>query len=409
MLNQSDGRDAGAAKTDPLVGEVPLASALDAPPAAGPADDSHEHAGRGRDRARRESNEPANLAEQLVSPTLMGRESECTHGCGSDGECGTGDCGNGCMTGGCGIGSIVDLIKNEFEYDDDRRIIEVTYKGYRREFVVVPDLDVQLRVRDMVIVECERGVDIAAVSMTGSLVHAKRKAKRLKREPLSMMLRKATAQDLQTHQRDHEAERKALDVCRARVEHFNLPMHLVGAEWQFDHRRVTFFFTADGRVDFRDLVRDLASIFHTRIELRQIAVRDEAKRLGGMGICGRELCCTTHLGRYEHVTLDHAKAQQLQINPTKLSGLCGRLKCCLLYELDTYIDGLKRFPPLDSTLYTAKGKGFVQKIDIFRDLLFLYHPEQHALETLTLDELQAILPRQDELRRSRREEARAAR
>jgi cell fate regulator YaaT (PSP1 superfamily) len=242
--------------------------------------------------------------------------------------------------------------------------------------------------------------------MTGSLVHAKRRAKRLAGEPLSALLRVATAQDQQTHSRDREAERKALDVCRARVEHFNLPMNLVGAEWQFDHRRVTFFFTADGRVDFRELVRDLASIFHTRIELRQIAVRDEAKRLGGMGICGRELCCTTHLGRYEHVTLDHAKSQQLQINPTKLSGLCGRLKCCLLYELDTYIDGLKRFPPLDSTLYTTKGRGFIQKIDIFRNVLVVYHPEHHAVESLTLAELQELVPHQEELRRMRPEEAR---
>jgi cell fate regulator YaaT (PSP1 superfamily) len=245
--------------------------------------------------------------------------------------------------------------------------------------------------------------------MTGSLVHAKRRAKRLSGELLSTVLRKATPQDLETHARDHDAERKALDVCRARVEHFGLPMNLVGAEWQFDHRRVTFFFTADGRVDFRELVRDLASIFHTRIELRQIAVRDEAKRLGGMGICGRELCCTTHLGRYEHVTLDHAKSQQLQINPTKLSGLCGRLKCCLLYELDTYVDGLRRFPPLESTLFTSKGKGFVQKIDVFRNLLFVYHPDQHSLETLTLDEVHDLAPQQDALRHAGADGARTPR
>ena len=347
---------------------------------------------------------PKNLAEKMVSPTLIGRESECTHGCGDGGDCGNG----GCMTGGCGIGSIVDMIRNDFVYDDTRRILEVTFKGYRREFVVVPDEDLPLRVRDMVIVEADRGVDIATVSMTGSLVHAKRRAKRLSGEILPTVLRKATRQDLETHARDHDAERKALDVCRARVEHFNLPMSLVGAEWQFDHRRVTFFFTADGRVDFRELVRDLASIFHTRIELRQIAVRDEAKRLGGMGICGKELCCTTHLGRYEHVTLDHAKSQQLQINPTKLSGLCGRLKCCLLYELDTYIDGLKRFPAIDATIFTSKGKGYVQKIDIFRNLLYLYHPEHHSFETLTLDELHDVMARQDQLRHVRPQEADAA-
>jgi cell fate regulator YaaT (PSP1 superfamily) len=410
MMNHREGPDRNAPGAHAASGELPIAGAGDDAPAAGPS--GHEatardaagetpRAGRGEDRP------PANLAEQLVAPGLRGRESECTHGCGSGGDCGSdGGCGNGCMTGGCGVGSIVDLIANDFVYDDERRIIEVTYKGYRREFVEVRDVEIAIRVRDTVIVESERGVDIATVSMTGSLVHAKRRAKRLAGEPLSALLRVATAQDQQTHSRDREAERKALDVCRARVEHFNLPMNLVGAEWQFDHRRVTFFFTADGRVDFRELVRDLASIFHTRIELRQIAVRDEAKRLGGMGICGRELCCTTHLGRYEHVTLDHAKSQQLQINPTKLSGLCGRLKCCLLYELDTYIDGLKRFPPLDSTLYTTKGRGFIQKIDIFRNVLVVYHPEHHAVESLTLAELQELVPHQEELRRMRPEEAR---
>lgn len=370
-------------------------------------DHSHAHdhapsADHDRRRVQREEN-PANLAEQVVSPTLRGRESQCTHDCGSGSDCGNGSC----MTGGCGVGSIVDMIARDFPYDDERRIIEVTFKGYRREFVVVPDPEMPLRVRDMVIVEAERGVDIAAISMTGSLVHAKRKAKRLRGEILATVSRKATRADLETHARDHDAERKALDVCRGRVEQFRLPMNLVGAEWQFDHRRVTFFFTAEGRVDFRELVRDLASIFHTRIELRQIAVRDEAKRLGGMGICGRELCCTTHLGRYEHVTLDHAKSQQLQINPTKLSGLCGRLKCCLLYEIDSYIDGLKRFPPLDSTFFTAKGKGFVQKIDVFRNLLFLYHPEEHLVETLTVDDLHALVPMQDEFRRARPHEAHA--
>lgn len=410
MPDHTDGRLAGGVDAPSGFGEIHGAEpgAEDVPPAAGPAHGA-PLAAEGGEGGRRSAPRPRNLAEQIVSPTLLGRESECTHGCGSGGDCGSGDCGNGCMTGGCGVGSIVDLITNDFDYDDERRIIEVTFKGYRREFVVVSDEDIQLRVRDMVIVEADRGVDIATVSMTGSLVHAKRRAKRVNGEPLSTVLRKATAQDLETHARDHDAERKALDVCRGRVEHFGLPMHLVGAEWQFDHRRVTFFFTADGRVDFRELVRDLASIFHTRIELRQIAVRDEAKRLGGMGICGRELCCTTHLGRYEHVTLDHAKSQQLQINPTKLSGLCGRLKCCLLYELDSYVDGLKRFPPLESTFFTAKGKGFVQKIDIFRNLLYVYHPEEHAIETLSLDEVHDLALRQEELRHVRHEEPRPSR
>ena len=123
---------------------------------------------------------------------------------------------------------------------------------------------------------------------------------------------------------------------------------------------------------------------------RGAGVRDVAKRMGGVGICGKELCCTTHLGRYEHITLEHAKAQQLQANPMKLSGQCGRLKCCLLYELDNYIDALKRFPPIDATIRTSKGKGVVHKIDIFRDLLYVYHREIDTWETLTLEELQEL-------------------
>ncbi|MEP7220454.1 MAG: PSP1 domain-containing protein, partial [Bacteroidota bacterium] len=229
----------------------------------------------------RDAGDPTNLAEQLVAPTLRERESKCSAGCGSDGKCGTGGCG----TGGCGTGSLVDLILTDFGYTDQRRIIEVEYKGARREFVEVTDIDVPLRVNDLALIESEKGVDAAFVSMTGSLVHAKRKAKRVSGEPLSKLYRKATKDDAERYNANRASELEAIRVCRARIESFNLPMHLADAEWQFDHHRITFYFTADGRVDFRELVRDLAAIFRTRIELRQIAVRDEAKRIGGMGVC----------------------------------------------------------------------------------------------------------------------------
>jgi cell fate regulator YaaT (PSP1 superfamily) len=339
-----------------------------------------------------EPGEPENLAEQMVAPTLRGRKSNCTAGCGAGGKCASGACGSGggCATGGCGISSIVELILNEFVYDDTRRIVEVTYQGARKEFVVISDTELPLRVNDLVIVESERGIDAGRVSMTGSLVHAKRKAKRCSNEELPKLLRKATAQDEERYRNNLASERDAMSVCQSRIEAFNLPMSLADAEWQFDHHRITFFFTAEGRVDFRELVRDLAAIFHTRIELRQISVRDVAKRIGGMGICGRELCCTTHLGRYEHITLEHAKAQQLQTNPMKLSGQCGRLKCCLLYELDNYVDALRRFPPIDTAIKTPKGKGIVQKLDIFRDRIYLHYVETDQWEMLTLEEVQEL-------------------
>lgn len=351
--------------------------------------DEHDHHDHGehdrerpKERRRKEPSEnPENLSEQLVAGTLRGRRSKCSHGCGSDG---------GCSTGGCGVSSLVEMIANRFDYVDTRRIVEVTYPGYRRGFAVVEE-DVPLRVRDTVIVRSSAGTDWGTVSMTGSLVHAKRKAKRLSNEELPELLRRADENDLKRIEQCKVSERHAFSVCRTRVESFNLPMILVGSEWQFDHKKLTFFFTADGRVDFRELVRDLAAIFNTRIELRQIPVRDAAKRIGGMGVCGLELCCTTHLGRYEHVTLDHAKIQQIPANPSKLSGQCGRLKCCLLYEVDTYVEGLKRFPPLESTIQTEVGLGVIQKIDLFRDLIHLYHASTSAWETLTLEDYRDIM------------------
>ena len=163
------------------------------------------------------------------------------------------------------------------------------------------------------------------------------------------------------------------------------------------------------------MVRDLAAIFNTRIELRQIPVRDAAKRLGGMGVCGLELCCTTHLGRYEHVTLDHAKIQQIPANPSKLSGQCGRLKCCLLYEVDTYVEGLKRFPPIEGTVKTEQGTGVIHKIDLFKDLIYLHHPETSSWETLTLEDYRDIIAgrktkkqREAEAERKRVEEEQAS-
>lgn len=321
---------------------------------------------------------PDNLSEQLVAETVRGRESKCSHGCGSD--------GNGCATGGCGVGSIVEMIANNFTYSDERSIVEISYPGYRKGFAVLADAEVPLRVRDTVIVRGENGTDWATVSMTGSLVHAKRKAKRLSNEELPTLLRPADENDLKRIEQCKISERQAFSVCKTRIEAFELPMTLVGSEWQFDHKKLTFFFTADGRVDFRELVRDLAAIFNTRIELRQIPVRDAAKRLGGMGVCGLELCCTTHLGRYEHVTLDHAKIQQIPANPSKLSGQCGRLKCCLLYEVDTYVEGLKRFPPIESTVKTANGTGVIHKIDLFRDLIYLHFPETSSWETVSLED-----------------------
>ncbi len=321
---------------------------------------------------------PSDLSEQKVAETLRNRRSKCSAGnCTSDG---------GCSTGGCGVGSIVDQIAKAFDYTDQRAIVEIEYKGFDRDFALLPEGTNRARVGDRVIVQNRNGVHWAVVNMVGSLVHAKRKARRLSNEEIPIILRFADDADLKKIDSCLASERQAFSVCRTRIEAFELPMDLVEAEWQFDHRKLTFYFTADGRVDFRALVRDLAAIFNTRIELRQIPVRDAAKRLGGMGVCGRELCCSTHLGQYEHITLDHARIQQIPANPSKLSGQCGRLKCCLLYEIDTYVEGMKRFPPLEMTITTARGSGTLQKIDLFRERLYIHHPGESEWEVLSLEE-----------------------
>ena len=179
-----------------------------------------------KDRPRKNpSANPDNLSEQLIAETLQGRRSKCSHGCGSE--------GNGCATGGCGVGSLVEMIANNFNYTDERRIVEVTYAGYRRGFAVLSDEDIHLRVRDGVVVRNQNGLDWASVTMTGSLVHAKRKAKRLTNEDLPKLLRKADESDLKRIEQCKVSEQKAYSVCKTRIEAFDLPMTLVGAEWQF--------------------------------------------------------------------------------------------------------------------------------------------------------------------------------
>jgi cell fate regulator YaaT (PSP1 superfamily) len=167
-------------------------------------------------------------------------------------------------------------------------------------------------------------------------------------------------------------------------------MKLIDVEYQFDRNRITFFFTADGRVDFRALVKELAAAYRTRIELRQIGPRDEAKRFGGLGNCGRDLCCTAWLGNFEPISTGMAKMQNLTMNPFKLAGQCGRLKCCLAFESQVYEELLKRFPPLETMIKTEKGIGRIEKVDIFQDVVYLYHEKNDIWEKLTLDDVKKL-------------------
>jgi len=177
--------------------------------------------------------------------------------------------------------------------------------------------------------------------------------------PLKKVLRIAAEEDKQIHEENKVKEKEAFETCVAKIEEHTLDMKLIDVEYTFDNNKVIFYFTADGRVDFRELVKDLAAIFKTRIELRQIGVRDEAKMIGGLGPCGKSLCCSTFLGEFEPVSIKMAKEQNLSLNPTKISGICGRLMCCLKYEHEMYENILRKMPQIGSVVITPRGEGIV--------------------------------------------------
>ncbi len=274
-------------------------------------------------------------------------------------------------------------VPEEFFYDDSMDLIEVEFKGARRAYFY-KDKELQLSTMDYVIVEAEKGCDLGKVYLTGDLVHIKRKGQVLRKDIIRKVIKKAEQPDLEKMMENRQMEEGAFLVCRKKIEKHELVMKLVDVEYQYDRNRVTFFFTSDKRIDFRELVKDLASEYRTRIELRQIGVRDEAKMIGGISGCGRELCCCTWLNDFKRITTQTAKVQMLHLNPVKLSGQCGRLKCCLMYELDSYTDSLKWFPELESKVDTPKGDATVEKIDIFKDTLYLHYSKDDTWEKFDL-------------------------
>jgi cell fate regulator YaaT (PSP1 superfamily) len=213
-----------------------------------------------------------------------------------------------------------------------------------------------------VIIETARGVEFGECTQGNSLVDEMTLV-----SPLRPVLRAATPEDQRTLEQNKKKEEKAFEVCEKKIAEHNLDMKLVDVEYNFEGSKILFFFTSDGRVDFRDLVKDLASVFHTRIELRQIGVRDEAKMLGGLGVCGRPFCCSEFLEDFQPVSIKMAKTQNLSLNPIKISGVCGRLMCCLKYEQDAYEDALKRCPKNESLVETPDGVGTVCAVNLLRE------------------------------------------
>ena len=215
-----------------------------------------------------------------------------------------------------------------------------------------------------VVVETARGVELGVVTSSNKEINDENIV-----SPLKPVLRIATQKDLDTAKANEQKEKEAFKICLEKIAARKLDMKLVDVEYTFDQSKILFYFTSDGRVDFRELVKDLASVFRVRIELRQIGVRDEAKMLGGLGICGRKLCCSSHLGGFEPVSIKMAKEQNLSLNPTKISGTCSRLMCCLKYEQEAYEDLLKTTPSVGSYVKTPEGKGVVSDVNLLKGIL----------------------------------------
>lgn len=237
-------------------------------------------------------------------------------------------------------------------------IIGVRFKSVGKVYYFDPG-ELETEKGGFVVVETARGMECGEVAMANRTVSDKTILK-----PLKKVLRVATKEDLKRMETNSARQKQAFEVCEEKIAKHKLDMKLVDVEFTFDNNKILFYFTADGRVDFRELVKDLASVFRTRIELRQIGVRDEAKMLGGLGICGRPFCCSTFLGEFQPVSIKMAKEQGLSLNPTKISGTCGRLMCCLKYEQEAYEDLIRTTPKVGAFVRTKDGRGQVVEVNL---------------------------------------------
>ena len=237
-------------------------------------------------------------------------------------------------------------------------IIGVRFKQVGKIYYFSPN-GIEFNAGENVIVETARGVECGEVVIANRDVDESEIV-----PPLKEIIRKASQEDMKIVEKNHVKEKEAFDICLEKIAYRQLNMNLVDVECTFDNNKLLFYFTAENRVDFRELVKDLASVFRTRIELRQIGVRDEAKILGGLGICGREFCCKRHLGEFQPVSIKMAKEQGLSLNPSKISGTCGRLMCCLKHEQSSYEELLKITPKVGAFVKTPECKGYVEEVNL---------------------------------------------
>lgn len=275
------------------------------------------------------------------------------------------------------------------EINEISDLVEIAFKNKRRQLYANKN-KLPFVAYQYVIVEVESGIDIGTVTAFGKCAEAKLKIFYKDKEPQFSVVRHARLEDMQRYKHNLDSHQSIVEKAKELSEKLELEMKITDAEWQFDQQRLTIYFTSPLRIDFRQLVKELAKTFKTRIELRQISTREDAKRIGGMGSCGRALCCASFAHENSHVTLDHARIQQLSNNVTKLSGYCGRLKCCLLYEYDTYLDVLSKYPSLNSEIHFPEGKAKILKADIFRELVHAYIPESSTYKTISFEEFIAL-------------------
>lgn len=307
-------------------------------------------------------------------------------GCKNNGTCGTDSCNK--LT-------VFDWLSNMNlpNGEEPFNCVEVRFKNGRKEFFRNTE-NLTLSIGDIVTVEAKAGHDVGIVTLTGALVKVQMKKKGVSPtgEEVLKIYRKSSQKDIDIWISSREKEESMQVKARSLAIKLNLEMKISDIEYQGDGSKVTFYYTANERVDFRELIKEFAAEFRTRIEMKQVGFRQEAARLGGIGSCGRELCCSTWLTDFRSVNTSAARYQQLSLNPQKLAGQCGKLKCCLNYELDTYMDALQGFPDFETKLYTEKGEAVCQKQDIFKGLMWFAYTDNFAQwHILKIDQVKEII------------------
>ncbi|MBL7850034.1 MAG: Signal peptidase-like protein [Cyclobacteriaceae bacterium] len=306
----------------------------------------------------------------------------------------TAGCNNNgaCETGGCNKMNVFDWLSNmDMPVQERFDVVEVRFKNGRKEFFRNSD-KLDIYAGDPVVVEVQNGHHLGHVSLQGELVRLQMKKKNVANDgEIRKIYRVANTRDLEKFEEARKREMPSLHRCREIIRQMRLNMKLSDVEYQADNTKAIFYYSAEERVDFRELIKVLAGEFRVRVEMRQISLRQEAGRLGGIGVCGRELCCSTWLSEFKNVATSAARYQNLSLNPSKLSGQCGRLKCCLNYELETYMHALKDIPDISRPLQTERGDAALQKTDIFRRIMWFGYKDENTWYPIPVSRVNEIL------------------